>query len=122
MAQLEVERIKNSGSGFGYTIKSDGLEAHADFDPTTGVAEVTFEKAINMAAALEAVVETLQSEAHIWGTNQALSLRIDVEAGKFINELTKIAPRFGFAGPQQAEEFGTIGQSVRFRAELPLAS
>lgn len=120
MAQLEIERVKNSGSGFGYTFTSEGLKAHADFDPLTGVAEVKFEQATNMAAALEAVVSMLQSEARIWKTNPILPLRIDIDAGRFVNELTQIAPRFGFTGPEPAGEFGTEDQHVRFRAELPL--
>lgn len=121
MAKLEIEMMKNPGSGFGYTFTSEGLKAHADFDPLTGVAHVTFEQAANMAAALEAVVSTLQSEARVWKTNPILPLRIDMDAGRFAEELTIIAPRFGFTSPQAAGELGTPEQSVRFRAELPLA-
>lgn len=121
MAQLEIKREKNPGSGFAYTFTSEGLKAHADFDPLTGVAEVKFEQAANMAAALEAVVSTLQTDARLWETNPILLLRIDIDAGRFVNELTQIAPRFGFTGPEPAGELGTESQYVRFRAELPLA-
>jgi hypothetical protein len=121
MAIVEVEKTKNSGSGFNYTFKSEGLNAHADFDPLTGVAEVKFEQATNMAAALETVVSKLQSEARIWKTNPILPLRIDIDAGRFANSLRQVAPRFGFSKQQPAGEFGTEDQHVRFRAELPLA-
>lgn len=122
MAKLEVERVKNDWSGFAYTITSEGLKAHANFDPTTGVAEVAFDEAENMAAALQAVVDTLVDEADKWKTSPVLLLRIDINAGKFEKDLKAVAPRFGFTGPQPAGEFGSTGQFVRFRAELPLSS
>jgi hypothetical protein len=120
MAQLEIERAKNTGSGFTYTFKCEGLSAHADFDPTTGVAEVKFEEATNMVSALEAVVCELQREARVWKTNPLLPLRIDIDAGRFTDELVKVAPRFGFTGPQAAGELGHESQFNRFRAEFPL--
>lgn len=120
MAKLEVVRTKNEGSGEHLTIKSTGLDAHADFDPITGVAEVEFQEAENMASALQAVVDTLRSEAHLWETNPILLLRIDIDPGKFAKSLQQVAPRFGFSHQQRAGEFGMVEQHPRFRAELPL--
>lgn len=119
MAQLEIEREKNPGSGFGYTFTSEGLQAYADFDPLTGVAEVKFEQATNMAAALEAVVSTLQSEARRWTTNPIFPLLIDIHAGQFDAQLAEVADRFGLKGPIPADESGSEG--VLYRTELPLA-
>lgn len=119
MARLEVRVEKNSGSGFSYTFKSEGLNAKADFDPMTGEAQVTFEKATNMAAALEEIVSTLQGEANVWKTNPILPLRIDIHAGKFEKQLAEVADRFGLKGPIPADESGAEG--VLYRAERPLA-
>lgn len=119
MAQLEIDRVKNVGSGFHYTFKTEGLNAQADFDPLTGVAEVNFEQAANLTSALEAVVSKLQSEACKWGTNPIFPLRIDIHAGKFEKQLAEIADRFGLKGPIPADESGAEG--VLYRAELPLA-
>lgn len=121
MAKVEVKRVKNPGSGFGYTFSGEGLQAHADFDPLTRVAEVKFDQATNMAEALQAVVDTLQNEARLWKTNPVIPLRIDIDAGRFANSLRQVAPRFGFSNQQPAGEFATEDQHVRFRAELPLA-
>lgn len=116
MAQLEIDRVKNVGSGFHYTFKTEGLNAQANFDPLTGVAEVNFEQATNMAAALEAVVTKLESEARIWKTNPLFPLRIDIHAGKFESQLADVAPTFGLRGPIPADESGSEG--VLFRLEL----
>lgn len=121
MAQLNVERVKNTGTGFAYTIKSAGLEAHANFDPTTGVAEVKFVTAKNMTSALEAVVNTLQHEAREWGTNPILPLRIDIDPERFAKRLQQVAPRFGFSHQERAGEFGMVEAHKRFRVELPVA-
>jgi hypothetical protein len=119
MARLEVEKVKNPGSGFNYVFTSVGLQAHADFDPTTGEAVVTFEEATNISAALEAVVNKIQSEARLWETNPVLLLHIDIQAGKFEKQLAEVADRFSLKGPVPADESGFGG--VVFRAELPLA-
>ena len=119
MARLEVEKVKNPGSGFNYVFTSVGLQAHADFDPTTGEAVVTFEEATNISAALEAVVNKIQSEARLWETNPVLLLHIDIPAGKFEKQLAEVADRFSLKGPVPADESGFGG--VVFRAELPLA-
>lgn len=73
MARIEIIRIgKNKGSGFSYTFNSEGFHATAKFDPLTGESQVKFQKANNMAAALETVVHKLEEEAHIWKTNPIL--------------------------------------------------
>ncbi len=117
MKRHEMEREKNSGSGFAYTFIGKGYQAHADFDPVTGEAKVTFEKAAKMAVALEAVISKLQSEARILSTNPELPLRIDIHAGPFDKQLDRLAERFGLEGPIPADESGAEG--LFYRAVVP---
>lgn len=122
MARLEVTRVEKTGIGFSYTFTSKGLKAQAEFNPLAGEARVTFEEAQNMTSALLTVVTKIQADARIWETNPVLPLRIDIDAGKFADALARVAPRFGFSGPQPAGEFGTTEQFVRFRGEFSLRS
>lgn len=129
MPHLEIDEQDNEahdGKFFRFHSSSpegDVLEAEAEFLTHAGRVLVKFHTAENIAAGLEVVVETIMNEARTgyWKANPHATLRIDIDAGRFTNELTQIAPRFGFTGPEPAGEFGTEDQYVRFRAELPLA-
>lgn len=118
MGKTGVEREKNTGSGFAYTFTGKGFQAHADYDPVTGEAKVTFERAAKMGVALEEVINKLQSEARKLSTNPALPIRIDIHAGQFDKQLARLADRFDLKGPIPADESGAEG--LLYRAEIPL--
>jgi len=106
--EVEVEKVKCPEGVLSYTFTSTGLDAHADFNPVTGVVEVKFEEATNMTAALGAIVDTLNSEAR---RLKIPTLKIDIIAGRFIKKLRQVAPNFDLK-----EESGD--QVTRFHGEF----
>ena len=126
MQRLEISEGDNwnhDGKYFRFHSRSpegEVLAAEAEFLPHAGRALVMFHTAENISAALEAVVEAIQEEARTgyWDANPHAILRIDIDAGRFEEELREIAPRFGFVGPVLGGEYGTADEYVRFRAEF----
>ena len=137
MTYLEVLKKDNEAhDGVYIRLESSGpngkiLEAHAELLPSYGRARIKFETADNIAAAMEAAVETILEEARqsYWIANPHGALRIDIDAGRFVSDLATIASRFGFVGPQLCGDFGTADEFMGFRGEfqneaklLPVAS
>ena len=74
-----------------------------------------FEQATNVTSALETVVDTLNSEAL---RRKIPTLQIDIIAGKFVKQLTQIAPRFGFTGPEIVYGQGSTNPITKFHGEF----